>query len=606
MRRTGVAASLTLALLWVAAPARAAGLVLVIGLPEQEARAFLASRPAAVGLGVYPDSRDASAFVEEIGRGAPPGREGIRSPLGGAPGALRRALESAGGEVRVVVAPSSMDTGAEEIASAFAAPGAPDPTTDVATAPAAPVLVVALRTAEEAAAFVPRGPWRTPIVVGIGRRTPVVVGIVGQAGWLTGGIARRPGVLTPYDVAATVLAQAGVARPDGFIGKALRVEARADALAASDRLAARLERDASFGFAFTAAAVALALGSLVLALAFAAAGAGDTALRMIQGAALVPAGYLAGLFVQNGRAEVRALALVAMFFAGALVPPIRRRAFCGWALVAAAGGVALLTLAAAARPGGEPALSLWGDPLVSWRFFGLRNHLAAFVTGGLLVGGGLLGWRVRPWAIGGIAAAVIVGAAPLGANFVGVLTLAFGAALAVLWRWRARFHAWQFPAAAAIAVGAFALALLADTGSPASHGGIAVRRVASGGLGAAVDFVRVRARLNYAEMRDFAGGFVWVVLIVAFLAGCIVWAARRREDPALRAGLAGAAAAALAALALEDSGFFTAADLGLFPAIAATLLAVERLSGLRSRPARTPSGPPATRATPGAPPPGAS
>jgi hypothetical protein len=541
----------------------------------------LARVPAAIGLGVYPDRRSSAALLEQIALGAPTTRQRVRSSFGGEPGLLRQTLDRAGVTVSVEVEPAMRGTPTSALARAFLVPGAHFDSSSSGRVRPAQIVVAIMRIAPKPEAFA----GSTTIVMGVGRSTPVLVGLIGRRGVLSGGITRRAAIVTPYDVAATVLVRAGIQRPDTFIGKPLHVEARDDALGASRKLARRLERDASFGFAYTAATVGVALGGLALALALGLVRRRDAAARVLQGVSLAPLGYVGGLFVGSGRAEVRSIALVAAFLLGAMIRPVRTRRFCGLALAATGAIIVALAIAAAARPDGEPALSLWGDPLVSWRFFGLRNHLIAFLAGSIVVAAGLLAAQVWTLALALVAIAIVTGAPQIGANFVGVLTLVFGGAVALLLRREGRLRAWHLPAAAAAGIAAFAIALLADTGSPASHGGLAVRRIRAGGVDAALDFVRVRAQLNGAEIRDFFAGIFLVMLLVGFCAGAFVWATRRSSaDAALRSGVAGSTAAALAALALEDSGFFTAAVLSLFAGIGVLIFFLDRLRATAAEP----------------------
>lgn len=571
-------------------PARA---LLVAGLPAAEARRAVEDRPAALGLGAYPESRDPGRFLREVSVGAPLGREGAASPLGGRPGNLARALAAGGLSIGIA------SGGPERIAGPLGAAFSLDPSrvshVDRAFGGGANVVVIALASAGEldqlVANLTPGGDLTAPpiVLLGVGERTPLLVAVIdtagdrlggsGGAGILTGGISRRPAVVTPYDLAATILSLAGAYDlsdpPEGFIGGVLHVERALRPLDRVDALAARLERDDSYGPMLVAATVIVGLGGLALAWLLALAGRRGAAIRFAQGASLATVGLLGAWFVPSGRAEVRALAVVAAFVVGAAIPPRDPLRAVGRWMLAAAAALAVLTVVASLRPGGEPGLSLWGNPLVSWRFFGLQNAQAAFIAGGVIVGAVLAGVPVRLLVPLAATGAVVIGAPALGANFVGVLTFAFGATLALLALARRRFRLRHLLAAGGVALVAFGLALLADTGSPASHGGQAVERVARGGLDAAFDFVRIRVRLNLDLIRDFPGGVALAPAYVVALLALARWGRRAGPGPpGPRAGILGAAAAALAALVFEDSGFYTAADLGFYPLAAWTLLNV--------------------------------
>ena len=108
MLRFGVVAACLAAVYLVAVPARATAAgsarVLVVGLPETEARLVLSSHPAALGLGVFPDSRVPTLFLDEVGFAAPRGLTGTPGPLGGAPGKLARALSAEGIAIETSIA----------------------------------------------------------------------------------------------------------------------------------------------------------------------------------------------------------------------------------------------------------------------------------------------------------------------------------------------------------------------------------------------------------------------------------------------------------------------------------------------------------------------
>jgi hypothetical protein len=569
----------------VAAPVPEARL-LVIGLPEAQARDFVLQEGAPVGLGVFPDSRNPARFLREVSFGAPAGRDGVRSPLHGRRGNLGLALARGG------IVAGSIEGGPPRIRNPLVDAFFVDPAELARLTTARPLrtdaVVLALATASDAAR-VAAGHEGPLLILGVGRRTPLLVGLcrtsclASSAGprsrLLDGGIARRPGIVTPYDLAATVLDVLGVKRPaEGFIGKPLRTRPSRDSAAEIDAIAARLRRDASYAPALTIITVSIALPAVTIGLLLSIAGSGPRrrlGQRLVQAGALTPAGYIPALFIPSGRSEVRAAALALAFVAGfAHPPPDRDRIPRIW--VVAAATLAILALAGPLRPGGEPALSLWGDPLVSWRFFGLQNFEAAFIAAGVAVWATLANvpWRALGAAV--VLAAAVIGLPQIGANFVGVLTFAFGATLTLFGLVRRRFAWWHAVVAAAVAAAAFTAALLADAGSPVSHGGQAVRTVARGGIRAAEDFMRIRLRLNYNLVRDFPGGFLVAAAVIAFTAGLLWWATRPGEPVRERAAVLGGAAMGLAALILEDSGFLVGTLLWFLTAAAWALVTVSR------------------------------
>jgi len=577
-----------------ASPARAAqsavqpGRVLVIGMPETEARRFLSAHPSAIGLGVFPDSRSSADFLTEVGVAAPRGLPGTPSPLAGSPGKLRAALDRAGKTVGIAVLSSAQGTPASALASSFGSEQVPVP-----QALSADVSVIVVRLADDAEALVrASGSDRTVMVVGAGAQTPLLIGLLGPSGLLDHGVAERPAVVTPYDMAATIARAAGVTPVPG--GRVLRVRPASTPFVALDSLRARFLRDRGFGPGLTGVTAGLAIFGSVIAVPFAALKRRRVAAAFARAAAMVPAGYVGALFVPSGRWYVRATVLVAAFVIGLVWPARSSKRFCGVVVLATATAIGVLTVVASRHPGGEPALSLWGDPLNSWRFFGIRNHLAAFLAGGFVLGTALLEaplWLMVPGAAG---AGIVVGAPTLGAQFIGVLTLSFGAALELLGVIQRRVRAWHVPVAIVVASGAAAGALFADAGRLYSHGGTAVESIRAGGWRTAWEFFHLRARLNYGEISSLGPkGFITFVLVALALAWLFVWGVRSSTlSPLLRAGVAGVAAAGMAALVVEDSGFLTAGIYLLYPALGFATgyadLALEGPRGRRPAPAEEP------------------
>lgn len=522
--------------------------VLVIALPEAEARLYLDRHLGAVALGVYPPSRDARAFVSELGK------TGSDARAGDVAGALAHL------GVKTFVSPRVVGQPVAAVASAFTA-GPPGTADALAHAPLA---VAVLRFADDADALT-RFASPFTFVIGVGERTPVLIGAPGAGLWKGAQTGRR-GIVTPYDVARAILGAAGV---DG--GTKVQSDADPVAFVALDALRARLERDVDFGPGLSIATVGFGLGALLLGALGLVTRRPRLASAGARIAALVPVGYLVGLFIPSSAWEVRALALVAAALVGLASFTHHTRRFCGWVLLLTSVALLALTVAAAVDPSGEPALSVWGDPLTSWRFFGLRNHLVAFLASGLI--GGLALLRVPAWmlfliAVGG---ATVVGAAALGANFVGVLTLVFGATLATFVMAVGRMRAWHVVASAVVGVLALAGALWADAGAQLSHGGRALASITADGGGPRIAWrmLRARAALSYDEVVDLhAIGWISLVgasIVIAFL---FVWAHHSYIAPAnVRAAVGGVAAAALAALVLEDSGLFTGGIMGMFAAI---------------------------------------
>ena len=369
--------------------------------------------------------------------------------------------------------------------------------------------------------------------------------------------------MTPYDIAATILDRLGVSPiPQGIIGEPLTSEPDPDALKRIDALARRLERDDSFAPGL--AAVAVGSGGLLVIFAWLLRRLRRTALalRLAQAGVFVLPGWVLAEFIPSSAWGVRAIPIFAGVLLGAAMQPrdpVRTMARVGFGSAAA---FAVLVAIAPLDPGGEPGLSIWGNPLVSWRFFGVQNVQAAIMASGIVVWGVLAGLAVPMLTVVALGAAVVTGAPAIGANFVGVLTFVFGAAVAITTLVRRRASARQLLASGAVAVGAFVLALLADAGSPVSHGGRAARRISSDGLPAAWDLIEGRLRLNVELIGDFSGGWIFVTLLLVTLAALIAWGLRTERGP-MRARVAVLAGAlmALASMVLEDSGFYSGAVL---------------------------------------------
>ena len=527
-------------------------------MPESEARALLSSHPAAVGLGVFPDSRSSSDFLDQVGFAAPRGLTGEPGPLGGAPGKLERALTDDGASIETTVLPDAGGSAARL--------GTVLPSVSGGEASGARVVIAIIGTVSDAQTFLAQQPVQT-IIVGVGALTPLLIGVLGKPGLLDRGVAERPGVVTPYDLAATIAKAAGVKPVPG--GRALQVRPDPHSMQTLDALRARLLRDRGFGPGLTGVTAGLAMFGAVFGVLFVILKRNKLAAALARAAAMIPAGYLGALFIPSSRWYIRSTVLVVAFLIGFLWPARSSKRFCGIVVLATAAAIGVLTIVASRHPGGEPALSLWGDPLNSWRFFGIRNHLTAFLAGGFMLGTALLDAPLWLIASGAIAGGVVLGAPTLGAQFIGVLTLVFGAAIEILGVLQRRVRAWHVPVAIVVASGAAVGALLSDSGRLYSHGGAAVESIRTGGWRIAWDFLRLRGQLNYNQISSLGPkGFITLVLVALAFAWFFVWSISSSSlSLPLRAGVAGAAAAGIAALVVEDSGFLMGGILLLYPAL---------------------------------------
>lgn len=396
-------------------------------------------------------------------------------------------------------------------------------------------------------------------------RDGVLVGIFGRAGLLRADDTKRAGVVTPFDLAATILQRFGLPRSD-VPGVPVRVEGTSRSQERLAALRARLSRDLGADAAPSKTTASFGIFAGLFGALLALYGRRVPARRLAQGACLVPLGYVAGMFVQSGSGTLRSLPVGIAFAIGAAWPARDSKRACSAALLFTFIVLAVLTITAAIRPDGEPALSFWGNPLSSWRFYGLRNHLVAFIAGSVVSGVFLLGLRRRWMIVIGFAALLLIGTPHLGANYIGVFTTSFAILLTVLLLTGERPSLAPVAISGVIAAGLTLLALWSDTSS-VSHGGRALTTVRSGGIGALWRIVRERALLDYHEVADIGwAAFIAFGLLVVAAIYFFRWAWRARD-----AAVAALAAAAFLALFVEDSGFFTGGILMLYPAIGFTL-----------------------------------
>ena len=557
----------------------AARLVLVL-TDASSWETFAAETPGAYGLGVYPDSRDPLRFIEQIGTGAPTGGLDSHSPLRGSRGALSQAFLNAGINVAIDAgtAPAEMRVALLRAFGGVSRVGEP-----------ADFSVVYVPRGSSAVEQVGRLTTAGPsLVLGLSRQTPLWVAWCphscsdSRLGMLRGGISRRPGIVTPYDIAATILDHFDVessvrllensgghtlgAKPGNaalrtitFIGNPLTSQGDPNALDRIRRLRSHLERGATLGSTMGATTTLLAIGALVVGLWLRRRGQRRLSARAGQAAGIAVVGYLVALFVPSADGTVRALVITAVIVAGALLSFPDPSRSTGRLMLVAAALFAILVLIAPLRPGGLPGAAIWGNPLKSWRFTGMQNFEVSFLAVAVVVWAVLAG--LKPLALGlvSFAATVIIGAPTVGSNFVGVLTIAFGASLAVMALADRRVKPWHVLISGGLAVAAFTVSLIADAASPVSHGGRAARRISEGGFSTLVDFVQARLRLNLDLIRSFKAGtgFLLMAMMLVVVALLLRWGAGTEAPRRGRAAAFAGAAMALSSLLLEDSGFYS-------------------------------------------------
>ncbi|MHB8513056.1 MAG: hypothetical protein ACYDCC_12855 [Actinomycetota bacterium] len=510
--------------------------------------------PFANGLGVNPASRSADAFYREVSAGAPTARvTGAHGTVGALGAALRKAgitIDECGREAGLMI------------------DGTPAP---ICHGPLTADLIVYVDHSAS-----PTSPADLAIASS-GGQTPMRIFVPTFYGVIDGSVTHRPGIVTPYDISTMILQFFRVPKPSSFIGLPLLAGSHSVDIAALSR---RLVRDSKYQQSLTAwtVIVGLAVGCF-LAFILWFVGLRSIARRIVTGAGFASAGYLIGLFIPSPRGDVRAAFVFLFLVVGASIRLRDPKDVLAKTFIAVAIATTLLEIASAIHPQGEPALSFWGNPLISWRFYGLLNYEAAFIAGGVLVAAMYL--TKQPWVLAAVVsgALVITGAPLLGANFVGVLTLGFAGAFAVIASLRKQLNLRYVVIAALIGITLFALALVAGSGVGGSHGARAANEISSGGTHALFSLIWSRLRLNIEAIRAFPGGSLYAVLFVIQFINMIRWSFRNEsESLGLRIAIASCSLAGLATLVLEDSGFKMSAVQG-FPALILWTLCVMRQPG---------------------------
>lgn len=412
--------------------------------------------------------------------------------------------------------------------------------------------------------LVPAGAW--------GRRPGG--GTFGRA-WLSSPTTGRDGMVVISDVAPTVLAAFGVARPDEMVGTPIRQTGRR-----SDGVSelVELDRASSVREAFAAGAfwVIGILLSLLALLAFVFfLGPGGRPLRLLVlvayfALALFPAAHLIRalefwwLGVAGAHAALYAVAVVLAVLAW-LVPGPR------WA-----GGVALMLLAAVlfasdvALGGPLQVNGVFGhSPLVAGRFYGVSNPGYTILFAATLLG--LTGLadlndpgtkRLPVWAaVGCVVLLPLIGLPSMGADFGGLLAgvPAVGVTIVLGRGWRIRWRTVVALGAAAVAT-AVGLSFLDRLRPPESrtHLGRFADTLMAGEVGELVTLVLRKGASALASLTVTR----WTYFIPVGLAVLILLLLRPRgvlrdvlpARPMLRAGLWGTLVAGALGFAVNDSG----------------------------------------------------
>ena len=388
---------------------------------------------------------------------------------------------------------------------------------------------------------------------------------------------RRTGIVSIVDVAPTVLARLGVARPTAMEGTPWEASGPARDLLAAQRAFVRdndaavlrdvLVQPVTYAYAITATVVTF-IGLLVLRSRDRAGSRVALAAVEILALALVvyPAvALLAQLlpFAEWGPVPWAVATIAVAIAGGALVAPAR-----GARPVVAVLGITGTVVALDALSGSHLQYDnpFGYSPTVAARYTGLGNLTAALLTVAALLLGAVLASRraTRGVAVALLGAVVVVDAAPFwGADIGGILSLGPAFALAA-WLW------WDRPVRARTGVvaigGTIALltaATLVDLSRPRdrrTHLGRLVQSVRDDGWGRLGVVVRRKLDANLDQLLRS----VWTWTVPLMLVALIVLAheVRRRGGltrlgarvPARRGALVGLAVAAVLGGVLNDSG----------------------------------------------------
>jgi hypothetical protein len=388
-----------------------------------------------------------------------------------------------------------------------------------------------------------------------------IAGVPGGNGALTSPTTRLPGIVAGIDIPVTILHELRLVVPAGVKGQPIRAEGARDA-AELDSVGARL-RVVSGRRTPTLGALLFTWLALTLGLGFAADRRGVRAALRIGALAtlwVLPMLLLTGWLAPPRLAEI-AIVVAGSFGLGALTDRLVR-----WPrgpLVPAA--VALVSYGADLAFGSPLIIrSLLGvNPRSGSRFYGLGNELEATLAVLLLLGVGALLWgrhRSRAtaavFAVAGIVLGVFTGAAELGADVGGVITVGSGVAAATLLMLPGRPSRRRVALAALVPLAA--LAALAALELATGGNGHFTRTILHADSAGSLWDVVVR---RYTLAANVLGlGAMPLITVVAALA--VAYALRYREriyaplrgSPAWRAALIGGLTASIVGALTNDSG----------------------------------------------------
>lgn len=389
-----------------------------------------------------------------------------------------------------------------------------------------------------------------------------VAGLAGGNGELTSPSTHLPGIVAAIDVPATVLQQLGLKVPAGVKGQSMRTEGERDAAADLKSVEARL-RVVTGRRAPLLGVLVFGWLALTLALGFAADRRGVRAALRI--GALAMFWVLPMLLVTASLAPSR-LAEIAIVASGAFALAAITDRLVRWPRAPLVPAAVAVVVYATDLAFGSPLIirSLMGvNPRSGARFYGLGNELESTLAVLLLVGLGALLWqrqRSRSSAavigVAGLVLGVFMGAAELGADVGGVITLGAGVAAAVLLMLPGRPSGRRIALAALVPVAAIvALAALELATGADGHFTRTVLHADSGG--ALWDVVVRRYTLAFNVLTKGA-----MPLLVVLAALAVAYAVRYREriyaplrgSPSWYAAFVGGLTASIAGALFNDSG----------------------------------------------------
>jgi hypothetical protein len=388
-----------------------------------------------------------------------------------------------------------------------------------------------------------------------------VVGVPGANGALTSPTTRLPGIVAGIDIPVTILKELGLAVPAGVKGQPIHAEGVRDA-AALESVGARLQV-VSGRRTPTLGALLFAWLALILGLGFAADRRGVRAALRIGALAML---WVLPMLLLTGWLAPARLAEIAIVVAGSFGLGALTDRFVRWPRGPLVPAAVTLVSYAVDLAFGSPLIirSLLGvNPRSGSRFYGLGNELEATLAVLLLLGVGALLWGRRRsrgtaavFALAGIVLGVFVGAAQLGADVGGVITVGSGVAAATLLMLPGRPSRRRMAFAALVPLAALP-ALAALELATGGNGHFTRTILHADSAGSLWDVVVRRYTLAF---NVFKLGAMPLITVVGALA--VAYALRYREriyaplrdSPAWRAALIGGLTASIVGALTNDSG----------------------------------------------------